>query len=104
MSKQRYLAGQTDPDTTVWNVYGSKDLQVHVDTASARFQSTPIYFCSIGGVRHHEEVVGGSAIYNPTSDGFDIYLRHCDGEALSPTLPIENRWQINWIGVETVPD
>lgn len=94
--------GRTSVESTDWMNYGSKGVYVDVDTTSAGFINTPLYFTSIGGNSSHWTVTGGSAIYQPTNKSFRIYVRRPDAvsEITVEAMRI-NKWHINWVGIET---
>ena len=95
--------GRTSPEKTDWIDYATGGgIYVTVDTSSAGFINTPLYFTSIGGVSYHWTVTGGSAIYQPTNKSFRIYVRRPDAvsEITVEAMRI-GKWYINWVGIET---
>jgi len=91
-------AGKTTPGAG-WVVYNSSTIRIDVNTSGCGFASTPQYFTSIGGIGSHFEVTGTSAIYNPTSTGFTIYIRNNDNSPLTPAYAAAGGWFINWQGI-----
>jgi hypothetical protein len=96
-------AGRTDPANTPWQFYDVNSVTVVVDTSSAGFTETPIYFTSLGGNGSHFLVTGADAIYNPTPTSFQVYLRTPTIDpstwSLSPQFVKDRLWHINWLGV-----
>ena len=109
MSTQRIFGGQTKPGATDWQQFGDpgagdSGIFVDVDTSSGNFSTTPIYLASLGGSNNHWTVTGTSSIYNATPYGFSIYLRWSDHSSMTPNDPTsgnQQRWHINWLGIET---
>jgi len=112
-------AGSTVPGTTAWKVYSTTEnrqirggvvapittvhgIFVDVDTSAARFSSTPVYVCSLGGASSHWATVGGSSVYSASPTGFRIYVRWANGDT-PPTPAQANEWQwhVLWIGLES---
>src|SRR5512139_2749135 len=98
-AQQPRIAGGHTPVGLGWQAYGNGGLYIDVDTSSARFSSTPIYFTSIGGGSDHWRTTGANAIYSPSPKGFRVYVRMSNGEALSPLDAYNLGWYINWIGL-----
>ncbi|MDG1333473.1 MAG: hypothetical protein P8P74_14145 [Crocinitomicaceae bacterium] len=82
-----------------WTSYNSTTIQINVSTAGCAFASTPQYFTSIGGLGSHFELVGASAIYSPSSNGFTVYLKKNDGSTVSPADAVSGGWYLNWQGI-----
>lgn len=97
----KIAAGSTTPGATNWQVYPAVEnaIYVDVDTSGGNFTSTPKYVTSIGGDGAHWEIVGGTAIYNPTPRGFSVYVRFSPKNILSPDIANQNKFHINWIGI-----
>jgi len=91
-------AGSTTSGATSWKSYGDA-LYVDVDTSSAGFTDTPLYFTSLGGSGCQWENDGFNAIYSPTATGFRIYLRGDTGRALTPEFANQMGWNVQWFGV-----
>ncbi|MBB5083979.1 hypothetical protein [Nonomuraea endophytica] len=80
---------------------------MQVDTSSAGFRSTPMYFTSLAGTSTHWNTTGATSVYPPDSTlggdlrrGFRIYLRFADGAALDPLFAKNNGWHIQYMAVE----
>ncbi len=82
-----------------WAVYDATTIRVVVNTSGCGFTGTPKYFTSIGGLGSHFELVGASAIYSPSANGFSIYIKRNDGSTLTPADAANGGWQINWQGI-----
>ena len=82
-----------------WAVYDATTIRVVVNTSGCGFTGTPKYFTSIGGLGSHFELVGASAIYSPSANGFSIYIKKNDGSTLTPADAANGGWQINWQGI-----
>jgi hypothetical protein len=93
-------AGRTEPGATKWEQYKTNSITVEVDTSAANFEKTVIYTTSLAGKSHHWEAIGGSSVYSPTSKGFKIYVKFAEGATLTPEIAKQNKWHVNWIGVE----
>jgi len=94
---QRIRCGSTT--SSAWKKYSSSGVFVDVDTKSAGFSSTPTYVASLAGSTHHWATTGGSSIYNPTKDGFRIYVRWADGKPLTPADAKRTGWHVTWVGI-----
>ena len=103
----RIVSGRTPPGQG-WQQYpGGGGIWMEVDTTSAGFTQPPTYVTSIGGNSEHWSTTGGSSVYPPTGTlggdlkrGFRIFLRWAGGGPLDPQRASNNRWHINWIGME----
>jgi hypothetical protein len=96
---QRIACGHTEPGRGWQNYYGT-GICIEVDTSSARFNGTPVYTTSIGGLAHHWLLTGTNAVYNSTPTGFTLYLRRSDGTHLEPSDAEAGGWYVNWIGID----
>ena len=96
-------AGATDPATTPWEQYDVNCVAVVVDTSSAGFTETPLYFASLGGNSSHFLVTGVNAIYSPTPTSFKLFIRTPSIRAADWSLSIgfvrDRLWHINWLGI-----
>lgn len=90
--------GSTPAGSTNWQRYNNdpSGLFVDIDTSSANFGSTPLYFTSLGGDSYFWLSKGVNAIYAPSANGFRIYLK-CQ-QPTSPEQANEWNWHINWFG------
>ena len=103
MTIKKMGAGRTTPKETAWRVYdigGSKGLVLDVDTSAAGFDTTPLYFTSLGGNVGHWATTGATSIYSPTKKGFRVYVRWVNGNALTPEYANLHHWHINWYGIQ----
>jgi len=98
----KIVSGTTAPGATNWQPYNDENVAVFVDvdTSSAQFSTTPLYFTSIGGGTAQWEAIGVTAIYAPTPTSFRVNLRWVNGGELTPALANHYQWVINWVGVE----
>ncbi len=107
MTTFRIASGQTIPGNTAWQEYLSSgtppvptSIQLEVDTTSGQFTTVPKYFTSLGGAHHHWEIVGSTAIYNPSATSFHVYIKWVNNAPLDATYANYHEWHINWIGIE----
>lgn len=93
--------GKTSPSDWVSNVNGGGGIYIDVNTSSAGFENTPHYLTSLEGKMHHWDVSGINAIYNPTKEGFRIYIKwiYNETKVLTPELAKEYGWSIKWTGI-----
>ena len=109
-NKFRTGAGQTPAGNTPWKQWGNEGVTVHVDTSSASFDSTkPVIYCiSLAGKQGHAHTMGGNSVYNPSSTGFDVYVKFqkqftgIDRSQYNEKNINEpaNVWHIHWIGIQ----
>ena len=101
MATHRIASGKTVKGNTAWVQYGGNTgVYVDVDTSAAHFSTTPVYTTSLGGVSGNWSTTGATSIYSPTATGFRVYVRWSNGNPLTPAIANNNRWHINWIGME----
>lgn len=91
--------GSTPPGNTNWVQYGVGGIYVDIDTSSANFSTTPLYFTSVGGTTRQWDLVGITAIYSQTNKGFRVYARKFNGGAVDPSSANQDGWHINWFGI-----
>jgi hypothetical protein len=87
-------SGFTSRTNTNWVDYTSTGIYVDIDTSRCGFDSTPLYFTSLGGARSHWLSKGGTSIYSATTDGFRVYVKYPWG--ITPETAKEWDWHINW--------
>lgn len=92
----RIAVGQLDPRTTPWVQYATGGIYVDVDTSSAGFSSTPLYFTSLGGHTNTWLAQGATSIYSPTARGFRVHVSYPE---LTVAKAKEWGWYINWLAV-----
>jgi len=94
------VAGSTTAGDTSWVQLGGNSLYLDVDTSSAGFTETPLYFTSLGGKSSHWIAIGSNSVYKATPTGFRIYIYSGDGRPLTPEYANENEWYIKWSGIK----
>jgi hypothetical protein len=94
-------SGSTTPGSTNWQPYsGDTGVYLDIDTSHGHFTTTPRYFASLGGSSSHWATTGATSIYNPTPNGFRVYVRWSNGSAITPAQANSLQWHINWLAVE----
>ena len=73
---------------------------IDVNTSAAKFKNTPHYLASLQGTSSMWDVSGINAVYDPTPEGFRIYLRWAGRNGLTKEKAIEFGWVIRWTGIE----
>lgn len=93
--------GQTNPNDWKLNSIGGGGIYVDVDTSSTNFPKTPHYLTSLEGKLHHFDCGGVNAIYNPTKNGFRVYIKWIYKKAniLTPEVAKNNGWYVKWTGI-----
>jgi hypothetical protein len=92
-------AGSSPKDGSGWQTYpggGPGALFIDVNTSAAGFSRTPVYVTSLGGRTRHWELVGVSAVYQPTATGFRVHLRHLKDVPITRLDALDNSWHVNW--------
>ena len=92
----RVVSGSTADGATAWKVSGSWIVGVHVDTSAAGFTNTPNYASTLAGERWCFFATGGSAIYNATPTGFDVYVAFVDQRSVTPADANAYGWHLTW--------
>jgi hypothetical protein len=92
----RIVVGQLDPKTTRWRQYTEGGISVDIDTSSAGFTSTPLYFTSLGGHTNNWLAQGVTSIYQPTAQGFRVHISYPE---LTVAKAREWGWYVSWIAV-----
>lgn len=92
----RIVAGQLDPKKVRWVQYTEGGIYVDVDTASAGFSSTPLYFTSLGGHTNNWLAQGATSIYYPTPQGFRVHISYPE---LTVAKAKEWGWYISWVAI-----
>ncbi|CAF3605973.1 unnamed protein product [Adineta steineri] len=99
-TNQSYYCSGVSP-YTLWSMNGYGNVYMTINTSQCNFNSTPLYFTSMGGDIAHFTVGGYTAIYSPTKDSFTVYAT----PIISYTIAImfnysqTYRWNINWVGI-----
>jgi hypothetical protein len=91
-------SGNTSPGSG-WQSYDATTISITVATAGCSYSAAPRYFTSIGGLGSHFELVGASAIYNPSATFFTIYVKKGDQSGLSVADAVAGGWFINWTAI-----
>lgn len=92
-------AGSSPKDGSGWQTYGNGALYIDVNTSAAQFSRTPVYVTSLGGDSRHWDLVGGGAVYVPTSRGFRVYVKHHKGSEEVPITrldALDRNWHVKW--------
>ena len=88
----------------LWQDYGSiNTIFKDIITSSAGFLNTPIYFTSLYGSSYHWIVIGSTSIYEPTRNGFKVYITvpgHSNTYTVTPALAALYNWRIAWLGIQ----
>ncbi|CAF3415113.1 unnamed protein product [Rotaria socialis] len=82
------------------DIFDSNTIIVRVDTSECQFEGTPLYFTSLSGTCGNLAATGSSAIYNPTSNEFNVKMR-LPGLTAQEILDTASQcnWILNWEGV-----
>lgn len=101
----RVTSGSTIPGATDWKEYYGKDgklygLYVELDIGLNELSGNPIFFTSLGGNNSHWSVIGATSIYSSTPNGFRVYIKYANGWAPTAEFANEQKWHINWFGIE----
>jgi len=81
-----------------WKAYDANSIYLDVDTSNYGFSDNVMYFANLIGTSSHWETTGATSIYNPSKNGFRVYLNYSDTDILETAK--KNKWTINWVGVE----
>jgi len=75
-------------------------ITMKVNTTKCAFRQTPIYFTSITGSSNHWYAYGFGAIYQATTESFQIYIRSFESNNAAQILSWSQtfKWNIDWIG------
>jgi hypothetical protein len=98
MPALRIGSGRTPPGRG-WVDY-HRGIYLDVDTSSAGFTGAPRYFSTVDGDADQQNLVGASAIYQPTATGFRVYVQRNDGVNIDPPYAQQRNWHVNWVGVD----
>ncbi len=97
---QAYYCAGTSP-YTLWQISPSIGITMNIDTSSCSFNTTPLYFTSMGGISYHWVATGYTAICYPTTTSFTVYANSWAGwtdvQLLSYSQTQE--WTISWFGI-----
>ena len=92
----RVVLGKTNPQQTNWVSYTPGGVYTDVDTSTAGFTTAPQYFTSLSGAMRHNLARGATSIYQPTAQGFRVYISL---NGLTPEKAQEWGWTLSWIAV-----
>ena len=83
---------------------------LHVDTSDGGFVCTPSYFITLYGNNGYWMINSSEAVFNPTKNGFDVYLRLPEGFSVDDIstrkcttlaeLANKEEWGVYWYAVE----
>ncbi|CAM4798754.1 unnamed protein product [Rotaria magnacalcarata] len=98
-SKIYYCGGISN--FTRWNLYSSNGLYMNIDTTTCSFNSTPLYFTSMGGNDEQWFLAGYTAIYAATKVSFTIYMTSSNqsNNVLMLSSSYADQWNVNWLGI-----
>ena len=93
-------AGQTTDDSANWTPYAGagpgNGISTNVDMTGCGLTSAPVV---LSGLSNAWTATGGSAPYEATSTGFEMYVRSA---GISPVLASQSKWHANWLATEVV--
>ena len=87
---------------TLWEIYSATGITMNISTSQCNFNSTPLYFTSLGGIGGQFRIVGYTGIYYPTKNSFQIYAGAWLGTTDTTILLNYTKfqqWDVNWLGV-----
>lgn len=94
----RIASGRSQPSD--WEDYSTTGITAVIDTSSAGFTSTPVYFASLQGTGGHWEANGATSIYSPSRNSFRVYLRSIrDNVNYRVRNATNSNWYITWIAI-----
>lgn len=95
----RIAAGSTAPGQG-WQQEGN-GVSLTVDTSSGGFTATPVYTSSLAvdsGVWWF--IAGNSNVQAPTATEFKVYIQRIDNVKLNVADVVNNKWYVNWHGIQ----
>ncbi len=74
---------------------------MNIDTSYCKFNSTPLYFTSVGGLGNQFGLTSYTAIYGATNASFTIFANNLYGWDTTTMLTLANsgQWDVNWLGI-----
>ncbi len=100
----RIGSGCFKPSRSEWQVFERKGVRsgifADINTSSAGFIETPLYFLSLEGEAAHWMTTGANCVYFAKPKSFRVYIRWAHDEDLKPETATEHQWKINWFGIE----
>lgn len=117
-SNAQTIIGQGVTTSNGWVNYnpapaGQTGIYMDVNTSACGFTATPHYIATLEGDGAHFHANGINAVYNPTPNGFRVYLRWTDSESdslvtsgnlpiiLDNTVSTQFNWRVRWTGIQT---
>ncbi|MCA3422627.1 MAG: hypothetical protein INF81_06740 [Roseomonas sp.] len=79
---------------------GNMGISISVKTDDAGFTEAPFYFTSLAGNSSHWAIIGTTSIYEPTKNGFKVFLRWRHDTRLTAAEARSIGLKINWLGVQ----
>jgi len=85
----------------LWTPYEPTGITMNIDTTRCKFNSTPLYFTSLGGTSSHFLAAGYTGIYSPQKNSFAIYARlYTTSNAVNMlNMSTLYKWNVHWLGV-----
>ena len=76
-------------------------ITMDINTSNCTFNSTPMYFTSLGGTGLQYFVGGYTAIYTPNKESFKIYTMPDNAYNNTVLLNYSQtyQWDVNWFGI-----
>ena len=84
----------------MWQINSTTIITMIINTTQCNFTTTPLYFVSLHGISHHWKMNGHVAIYFPTNQSFQVYLKSVVGVSATALLSDASTfsWNIVWTG------
>jgi hypothetical protein len=93
-NNKRFVSGSSNK----WKVYNNGvGVYIDVDTRKYKFESTPKYFTSLTTNSVNADLTGINSIYNPTKNGFRVYIVRVDGKKFSIKEAKTHKWRLHWM-------
>lgn len=96
-----YIVQSGDTRGVPWQTYtgpGGPGIYIDINTKPHKFPGVPTYSAALYGGAAHWNTTGVTSIYDATSSGFRVYLRHPDNSSLTPADAAANGWYVRWVG------
>ena len=84
----------------MWQINSTTIITMIINTTQCNFTTTPLYFVSLYGTSDHWRMSGYVAIYFPTNQSFQVYLKSVLGVSATTLLSYAGTfsWNIVWTG------
>jgi hypothetical protein len=93
-NNKKFVTGSSNK----WKVYkNGVGVYIDIDTRKYKFKSTPKYFTSLSTKAMNADLTGITSIYNPTKNGFRVYIVRVDGKKLSINDAKKYKWRLHWM-------